>query len=102
MKIVMRGLLIETDEHWEQVEEGFQKLGFGIPKLVGKFKTLAGEDGEGRRNDVVLEVEDKYTSKIAIHPMHLSGNISWCDDYWNNRHRGTIPDKARKFFKMEV
>ena len=97
MKIVMTALLVETNEHWKQIEEGFQKLGFGIPKLVGKFKTLAGKGGKGGRSDVVIEVENKYVPKMAIHPMHLSGGFSWCDDYYDN-NRAIVPREARKFF----
>ena len=99
-KIVMYGLLVETTEHWKQVEEGFKGMGFHKPKLVGKFETLPGDGGEGGRSDVVVEVNDKDVSKLAIHPMHLSGGFSWEDDYLAN-HRNLIPEDALKYFTIE-
>lgn len=101
MKIVITGLLVENKEHLKQLENGFKKLGFGRPKLVCKFKTLAGEGGEGGRSDVLVEVEDKYVAKMATHPMHLSGGFSWFNDYWDN-HKSIIPNKYRKFFVNEI
>ena len=97
IKIIMTGLLVETKEHLKQLENGFKEMGFHKPKLIGKFKTLPGEGGKGGRSDVVLAVNDKDVGKLAVHPMHLSGDFSWSDDYVVN-HRSLIPHKAYKFF----
>jgi hypothetical protein len=97
IKIVMTGLLVETKEHLKQIEDGFKEIGFRKPKLIGKFKTLPGENGAGGRSDVVLAVSDKDVSKLAVHPMHLNGGFSWSEDYVAN-HRNLIPKTAYKYF----
>lgn len=97
LKIVMTGLLVETKEHLKQLEVGFKEMGFYKPKLIGKFETLAGEDGEGGRSDVILAVSNKDIGKLAVHPMHLSGGFSWSEDYVAN-HRSLIPYTAYKYF----
>lgn len=96
-KIVMAGLLLETKEHFKQLNDGFKELGFHKPKFIGKFETLPGESGEGGRSDIVLAVSNKDMGKLAVHPMHLSGGFSWSEDYVAN-HRSLIPYKAYKYF----
>jgi hypothetical protein len=97
-KIVMTGLLVETKEHSRQLEDGFKKMGFHKPNFIGKFKTLAGEGGEGGRSDVVLAVHDKDITRLAVSPFHLSGGFSWAEDYLTN-HKSIIPKNAYKFFE---
>lgn len=96
-KIVFTGLLLETKEHIKELEAGFKEMGFHKPKLIGKFKTLAGEGGAGGRSDVVLAVNDKDITKLAVSPMHLQGGFSWEEDYISN-HKNLIPYSAYKFF----
>ena len=100
-RIVMYGLMVDTAEHKKQLVEGFEGLGFGTPVLVGQFKTLPGQGGEGGRNDVIIDVDMKAVNKMAVHPMHLSGGFSWVDDYYAN-HRELIPTEALKYFAGEV
>ena len=97
MRIVMTALLVETDEHKQQLIDGFKELGFGEPVVVGVFKTLAGHGGEGGRSDVVIDVPAESVPKMATHPMHLQGGFSWADDYWVNNN-DLVPEDARKYF----
>jgi len=97
-KIVLTGLLLDTDEHKKSLAEGMSEMGFGVPKVIGQFKTLAGQGGDGGRNDVVIEIEDDYVSKYATSAMHLSGGGSWADDYITN-NKDIIPPEAMQYFK---
>lgn len=98
MRIVMTALLVETDEHKRQLVDGFKDLGFGVPVVVGTFKTLAGHGGDGGRSDVVIDVPSESVPKMAVHPMHLSGGFSWADDYWANNN-DIVPEDAKKYFE---
>jgi len=97
-KIVMSGLLLDTADHYKQLEEGFKNMGFAPPKVIGQFKTLPGQGGPGGRNDVVLAVDSKDVPKLAISPFHLSGGFSWAEDYLANNAK-IIPPEARKLFQ---
>lgn len=98
-RIVMTGLLIKNKKKDEkEISDFFQKKGYGKIKIVGEFKTLPGEGGEGGRNDVVAEVESKYIGKLAVSQMHLSGGFSWAEDYYANHH-SIIPYNACHLFE---
>ena len=97
MLIVCPGLLSDTPKYKKQIVDGLKKMGFGKVKVIGSFKTLPGEEGEGNRTDTLIEVPDSVVSKIAVHPMHLGGGFNWADDYVNN-HMKLIPKDARKLF----
>jgi len=96
-RLVMFGLLVKTKEHLKQLQDGFKELDCGKIKVVGQFKTLPGEGGNGGRNDVVLEVENKYIPRLAVSQMHLSGWFSWAEDYYSN-HNSIIPANAGNLF----
>lgn len=51
VKAVFKGLLAETEEHKQQLVEGFKEMGFHPPKVLHVFKTLPtpGEPGTGGR-----------------------------------------------------
>jgi len=97
MRIVCSGLLLKTKKHLQQLEDGFKKLGFGKPKVVGQYETLKGHGGDGGRSDVVLEVDNKYMGKMAVHSFHLSGGFRWADDYWNY-NKDIVPENSHKLF----
>ncbi len=96
-KIVMTGLLVDNKKHLKQLEDGFKKMGFRKPKLIGQFETLPGEGSSGGRNDVVVAVNDKDISRLAVSAFHLNGGFHWVEDYISN-HRSIIPASAYKFF----
>ena len=98
VKAVMKGLLVESEEHKQQIYEGFKEMGFHKPIIYGSFKTLAGHGGEGGRSDVVVGFHDKDIGRLAVHPMHLSGDFSWADDYVANNHDLIPPAALRKYF----
>ena len=100
VKIVMYGLLVETKEHEKQLEEGFEEMGLKKPILIGSYRTLPGEGGEGGRSDVILLVHNDDVGQLALHPLHLNGGFSWSDDYFAN-HKGIIPTEMLKHFKEE-
>ena len=98
MKVVMPGLLCETEEHKKQLLDGFKEE-FGVDvEILGSYKTLPGHNGEGGRSDVVVEIPDGVVGKAAIHPWHLDGLFRWYDDYLAY-NRDIVPEDAlEKFF----
>jgi len=101
VKAVMYGLICDTEEHKQQLYDGFKEMGLHAPKIYGTFKTLAGEGGEGGRSDVVVGFHPADIGKLAVHPMHLSGGFSWHDDYWDN-HSKLIPEYAKKKYFADL
>lgn len=94
IKAVFKGLVMETEEHVLQLHDGFKELGFHAPVVLGTFKTTSGGvEGEGGRSEVVMLFHNDDIMKLAIHPMHLSGDFSWHDDYLNN-NRSIIPKEG--------
>jgi len=100
-RIVMKGLLVENEEHEKQLREHFLEFGWGEPKIIKAFKTKPGEGGPGGRSDVLIEVEDEAVMKMAAHPMHINGKFSWDDDYLAN-NREIIPEEVVMSFFQDV
>ena len=97
-KAVMMGLDISTPEYRKQLLDMIKDVGapHGI-KILGDFKTLAGQGGDGGRSDVVVMFDSRDIGRLAVSPMHLSGGFSWIDDYAHN-NGDLIPADAKHLF----
>jgi len=98
-KIVLPGLLVDTEEQKKQLVDAFQEE-FGVEIVIeGVFRTLPGLGGPGDRSDVVASIPIDIVPKIAVHPWHLSGLFSWADDYLTNNHSIIPVESKSEFFK---
>lgn len=98
VKAIMSGLLIRNKKEKAEVVKHFTKQGYQPPKILDSYKTLAGLDGEGGRNDVIVQFHMKDIPKLAISSEHLGGLFRWHDDYYVYNH-SIVPEKAKKYFK---
>jgi len=101
VKAVMYGLLLETEDHKKQLKEGIEKMGFKAPRVLGQWKTLPGQGGEGGRNDVLVEFDDNDIPRLAVNSLHLCGGFSWHDDYIEN-NREIIPTEAFELMRDKI
>lgn len=95
VKAVICGLLLETDEHRQQILDAFRKEFGEDIKILGRYHTLPGHGGEGGRSDVVIELPDGIIPKASIHPWHLEGRYRWADDFLDGS-RDIVPQEALK------
>lgn len=87
---------IPTTDAYIQDFERIMEAHFGCRfRYEGQFKTLAGQGGEGGRNDVLFYVHDEDIGKFTI--PRLAAGIRWWGDYINNCADITPPDVAGKY-----
>lgn len=99
VEAVWPGLDISTKTNKQQLIDGVKGMGYHRPKVIGAFKTLPGQGGEGGRSDVVIGFNSKDIGRLAVSPLHLGHEgFRWKDDYLAY-NKDLIPEKAkRKFF----
>jgi len=99
--IIFRGLIHKGKDDDKEINAFFKKEGWGSVKFKTQFKTIAGNDGEGGRNDVIFKwfAEGDEIGKFSLGRFKIDG-ISWLGDYVNNDKNIIPPAILKKLRKM--
>jgi hypothetical protein len=82
--VIWRGTIV-GEENIKEFEEFFHDEGFRV-KYATEFKTLAGNGGEGGRQDVLFYIHDEDVKKFAMYRLKREG-MSWWEDAIDNENK---------------
>ena len=101
--IIFTGLIYKGIESEKEINEFFKKERWGKVKYKNQFKTIAGQGGEGGRNDVLFKLITKKDEigKFSVGRFRIGG-ISWLGDYVNNNKKIIPYKELEKLRKLVI
>jgi hypothetical protein len=96
--------LIQAKEQIQTIKDFFKEQDWATDvEYVTEWKTLAGQDGEGGRNDTLLEItcDNNQIGKISVQRFGMGSNSPrWLGDYVHNNKEIIPPNTLENLYKQ--